>query len=369
MTATLSRPKRFRLREDYSRQSATPISVDETQCIIRGLKICGLNSDNGRDYSPECLQDAKPLYEGKPCYTNHRKPGEQRDFADDIGVWYGVKFVEGKGLFADLHYDNESIAAKRLVNRAKRLPENIGFSHDADTDTQFVTKQANGRELITKITEVNSVDLVAKPATASSLTEGAMKTVKQVIESKSSAIVNFAAIKPLLEDDAASAPAEGDGYTDAVLSAIAQIISGDGDAGEKAKKIKSWLKAHEDSTAAPVAEEDAPGDEDDSKTKESDSGDTDDEDKKKMETRLETLERRESIRNLCETLDFVPNKKQMTKLEKKNDEETRRDLVEAWKAASEAPTGPRSKGTSYTTTLREQKPSVADLKNKYRIVG
>ena len=49
------------------------IRVDRQAGVIRGVKILGLQSRNGRTYLPEALAQAAPLYEDAKVNVNHPK--------------------------------------------------------------------------------------------------------------------------------------------------------------------------------------------------------------------------------------------------------------------------------------------------------
>ena len=51
------------------------MGVDRQAGVIRGVKILGLESRNGRSYLPEALSQAAPLYEGAKVNVNHPKSG------------------------------------------------------------------------------------------------------------------------------------------------------------------------------------------------------------------------------------------------------------------------------------------------------
>lgn len=372
MVMTKSRPAfkritRASLREDYSRQSSKP-RVDREAGIIYGLKICGLSSDNGRDYLPATLKEAAPLYEGKPCYTDHREDGQTRSWAEDIGLWRGVKFVEGQGLFGDLHGDKLSDDFQRLMGRAESLHENIGFSHDAEGDTEV----RDGRLVVTKITEVNSVDIVADPATTRGLFEHkgkAMKkwTFKGLLESVKKTFTGdkLLATKKLLEDDDMVDPlavevdepagdpedALSDGFKQGMYACVDAFVAGEMDLGAALGKLKELAKAHDKLVDAGGGVDEEDGEEEEKPVMEADDDEEDDdeEDKKKTESRLARLERREEYRNLCESIDFYPTKADLDDLVKIEDRKTAKRFAESLKAADgkqpKKPDGPRSRGT------------------------
>jgi hypothetical protein len=146
------------------------IRVDREQGVIRGVKILGLESRNGRSYLPEALAAAVPLYEEAKVNVNHPKgdPLAPRDYQDRLGVIRHVT-VQADGLFADLHFNPKHALAEQLIWDAEHAPENVGFSHNV----QARTARRGQRLVVEAITKVQSVDLVADPATTRGLFEAA----------------------------------------------------------------------------------------------------------------------------------------------------------------------------------------------------
>ena len=75
----------------------------------------------------------------------------------------------GDGLFADFHFNPKHALAEQLLWDAERAPENVGFSHNVEART---TRRGD-RVVVEAITRVQSVDLVADPATTRGLFEAA----------------------------------------------------------------------------------------------------------------------------------------------------------------------------------------------------
>lgn len=146
------------------------IRVDREQGVIRGVKILGLESRNGRSYLPEALSTAVPLYEEAKVNVNHPKgdPLAPRDYQDRLGVIRQVT-AQAEGLFADLHFNPKHALAEQLIWDAEHAPENVGFSHNV----QARTARRGDRVVVEAITKVQSVDLVADPATTRGLFEAA----------------------------------------------------------------------------------------------------------------------------------------------------------------------------------------------------
>lgn len=163
MTATATR-RTTRWLEQVNR---APGRVDREKGIIYGVKVCGLESANGRAYTAEALRKAARLYEGLPVNVNHpSKARDDRASEDRFGKLVNVRFA-GDGLYADLHFLRSHPMAERVMEAAERMPSAFGLSHNAGGKMEKV----NGRPTVTEITEVRSVDLVADPATTRGLFE------------------------------------------------------------------------------------------------------------------------------------------------------------------------------------------------------
>ncbi|REK13005.1 MAG: hypothetical protein DWQ37_10290 [Planctomycetota bacterium] len=142
--------------------------VDRQAGVIRGVKILGLDSKNGRTYTEEACQKAASLYEGAKVNVNHPKgrPDGPRDYQDRIGTLHNVRFERG-GLFGDLHFNVKHPLAEQLMWDAEHSPQSCGLSHNAECRIS----RRSGKQVVEAIVRVRSVDLVAEPATASSLFE------------------------------------------------------------------------------------------------------------------------------------------------------------------------------------------------------
>ena len=157
------------------------LTVDREAGIIKGIKILGFTSQNGRRYTPEACKAAISLYEGKKVNIDHpeKGPTQQRSTYDRFGKFINVRFVEGDGLFGDLLYLKSHEMAESVCEAAERkeLNDVFGMSHNAQGEGS-IDKQ--GIFVVSRITEVRHVDLVADPATTQSLTEST--TTKQKTE-------------------------------------------------------------------------------------------------------------------------------------------------------------------------------------------
>jgi len=156
---------------EFCDSRGVPVRVDRTAGVIRGVKILGLHSRNGREYPAETLKKAAALYEGAKVNVNHPKgsPGAPRDYQDRIGIVREVELRAGEGLFGDLHFNPKHALAEQLIWDAEHAPENVGFSHNVQART--APRAAGAGLLVEEILRVESVDLVADPATTRGLYE------------------------------------------------------------------------------------------------------------------------------------------------------------------------------------------------------
>lgn len=147
------------------------LRVDRTLGIVRGVKILGLTSSNGRVYSPAAIRKAARLYEGTKVNVNHPQGHASfpRDYRDRIGMIRSVTVREGDGLFGDLHFNPKHPLADQLAWDAMNAPGNVGLSHNVEARVTPRDHQV----VVEEILKVQSVDLVADPATTQGLFENA----------------------------------------------------------------------------------------------------------------------------------------------------------------------------------------------------
>ena len=160
--------------QEFVDSRGAQVRVDQSAGVIRGIKILGLTSRNGRRYLPEALAAAAALYEGVKVNVNHPKLGPlaPRDYQDRIGSIRNVALREQDGLFGDLHFNPKHALAEQLVWDAQHAPENVGLSHNVEARTS----RASDTVVVEAILKVQSVDLVADPATTRGLFESAAQS-------------------------------------------------------------------------------------------------------------------------------------------------------------------------------------------------
>ncbi len=147
------------------------LGLQRDEGLLTGVKLLGLVSRNGRTYRETALREAASLYEGVKVNVNHPKGGPQspRDYQDRIGAIRNVQYRAGEGLFGDLHFNPKHQLSEQLMWDAEHAPKQVGFSHNV------LARTARSGEgvVVEAITKVESVDLVADPATTQGLFEQA----------------------------------------------------------------------------------------------------------------------------------------------------------------------------------------------------
>lgn len=249
--------------------ASTPPQVDADAGIIRGVKVLGKVSANGRTYSPKAMESAAKMYAGVSVNIDHpsrSSPDFDRSIRDGFGRLTNPR-TAADGVYADLEYLKAHPLAAQVVEAATRMPDQLGLSHNAEGDIQ---RSKDGTKTVVDVTAVYSVDLVRYPATNASLFEsrnqkGAKMLLSDLWESIIGKLSGTAAKKAekvgkLLEDymdapmDAAITPPEdanAETSMDAVFSqAVMEILTDKSlDQSQKVKKIKDLLSAYETVTA------------------------------------------------------------------------------------------------------------------------
>ncbi|MEX2142486.1 MAG: hypothetical protein WD894_24750 [Pirellulales bacterium] len=159
------------LLQEFCSSRGVALRIDRDAGLLRGVKLLGLASKNGREYPETTLARAASLYEGAKVNLNHPKghPLAPRDYQDRLGTIRNVAARPGEGLFGDLQFNPKHALAEQLLWDAEHAPENVGFSHNV----QARTGKRGDQTIVEEILAVQSVDLVADPATTRGLFESA----------------------------------------------------------------------------------------------------------------------------------------------------------------------------------------------------
>jgi len=165
------RKKWQKKHKEYVSSHGVTMQVDKTKGVLEGVKLIGLESRNGRRYRESALSKAASLYEEAKVNVNHPREGAlaPRDYQDRLGVIRRVRLRSGEGLYGDLHFNPKHALAEQLVWDAENNPRNVGFSHNVLARLSRKGEIA----IVEEITQVQSVDLVADPATTQGLFEQA----------------------------------------------------------------------------------------------------------------------------------------------------------------------------------------------------
>lgn len=159
---------------EFTDSRGLALTVDREEGVIRGVKLLGLTSNNGRTYPKETIARAANLYEGARVNVDHAMPvggrtDGPRSYNDRIGVIRNVRIEQGDGgLRGDLHANPKHRLFEQLAWDAEHSPEVVGLSHNIQAKTR---RERNGNLVVEEITRVQSVDLVADPATTRGLFE------------------------------------------------------------------------------------------------------------------------------------------------------------------------------------------------------
>lgn len=159
---------------EVSFQEADFSGQSETIPVIKNVVLLGAESINKRRYTRECLRNAVHLYEGVQAFVNHPTEEERRTGLRDIrnlaGKFTNPRFIESelkiKADFVGLPNDE---AAKKFINIAQAMPTLAGLSQNALAQARF--DKESGIDIIESIKSVDSVDLVAKPASTKNMFE------------------------------------------------------------------------------------------------------------------------------------------------------------------------------------------------------
>lgn len=354
-TATKARFCEHVLQED------TELRIDEEAGIIHNVRVLGKHSKNGRVYADEAIDESIGLTEGATVNLDHQLEGDHpRAVLDGWGQLKEVK-RRGDATFGQLHYLKEHPATPVLIERAKRFPKSFGLSHTASGRVR--PGRGDQPDVVESLEEVESVDVVSKPATNAGLFESERRrsrgmgaknsgTAGSVLEQHRGAAV--ARLRKLLEADdfaaMADAPIDAEAPTetaeDAVQASIEALVLAvlrdDGlDPAGQIAKIKAILGMVEKVNNAGTSSGDASGG--------SEGGDAGGDSTSTSEALLKTvarLERRELVRDLMEEVGVVNSDlsaKQRQALAKATDEDSIRTLLEAYASG---------------VTRREDKPSM-----------
>src|SRR5262245_11293577 len=120
------------LRESHNPLENGKGRVDRAAGLIKGVKILGQKSSNGRIYPAETIRAAAHLYENKSVRLNHPdNPEEQRPVDCVIGSLINVRVAHDGDLYGDLKVVRKHPFAEQLYEMAEEQPHLVMMSHNA----------------------------------------------------------------------------------------------------------------------------------------------------------------------------------------------------------------------------------------------
>lgn len=242
--------------------------------FIDGVLLCGASSANNRDYAKEAFEgDRAARYEGRPVHVNHTN---ERTVEGKLGWISNVTRRASDGMpVGRLNVNPKHPLAESVLWAAEHNPSFYGMSHVAHCRTKA---GANGRELVEEILSVESVDIVAEPATTKGLYE--QTGGRAVAKIKLTKLIECLAAKVKLEkllklktlsemdgmaDTEVAEPGESDpdeAIEAAFVSAMHKLIdcyaAGECDAKDLVAKLKTVLTAHGKLTDEPPPTKEPP---------------------------------------------------------------------------------------------------------------
>ena len=152
------------------RVGGSPGRVDRQAGVIRGVRILGKHSKNGRVYSDNAMRQAVTLYDGRDVVLDHDRTGMERKFESAVGILENVRLERG-AVYGDLRLHPSHPKYGLILDRAEAAPGNFGLSHEADGNCKYL----NGQTVVESLNSVDRIALVCDPATNIGLFESHTK--------------------------------------------------------------------------------------------------------------------------------------------------------------------------------------------------
>ncbi len=249
--------------------------VNRDAGTISGVLLCGTVSSNGRDYPVAVFRRDYARYEGRPVNCDH---GRDATVDRRFGWFTNVRPGSDGRPRGTLHCLKSHPMYERVMEAAERNPALFGFSHVA----MCQTKLANGREVVESIDAVESIDLVAEPATTKGLFEG--KGMSLTVRRLCEALVRhprtrYSQVRPLKRlgemdgmdtapsgvaapppDDADPSGSVKSAFCSAIMAVVTRALDGDEDPKEALRKIKEMIASHDRVKSDPDDETDTADD-------------------------------------------------------------------------------------------------------------
>ena len=155
----------------FSEGCFSEATFDKDKVRINGVVLLGKDSRNDRVYTDDCRRQAVGLYEGIQAFVDHPSSDElktgQRSVRNLAGVFENARLDDAgkvRGDFVGLPNANGQL----FLQIAETAKTGAGMSHNAFGKW----RRDNGKQVVECIDRVESVDLVARPATTCWMFEG-----------------------------------------------------------------------------------------------------------------------------------------------------------------------------------------------------
>jgi len=176
--------------------------------LVRGMKLLGLESRNGRTYDTHGVRSTgSDRLTGARVFLNHpAQATDARRYEDQIGSVVTAKYREGQGHFGDVRFNPKHAVYEQLMWDIRNNPSGLGMSINASLKVGRQRDSA-GRIVVEGIHSIRSVDIVTHPATTNGVfeheeTDVAELTPEQLLEGLKS---HPEILEQLRQDDAAAA--------------------------------------------------------------------------------------------------------------------------------------------------------------------
>lgn len=157
-------------------------AVEVKDNLIKGVKVLGVKSKNGRTYPLDVMSKNIGKYEGAIVALDHARHDKPRSVTEIFGRIRNPRMTE-TGIVGDLEYNNQHPYAKAFEYFVQNDPSAVGLSHEAVARTKMDYR--TGEEIVEDIVEVEAVSLVANPATnPKGLFESYNKIMETVMKKK-----------------------------------------------------------------------------------------------------------------------------------------------------------------------------------------
>lgn len=159
--------------------------VDRENWVIKGVKVLGRKSRNGRIYEDEAIKDSSKLCENLPVTVRGGHDRENRDYHSQNGQLRGGTAknlgTDKAASFYDWHLNPADPLTEKICYDAEHFPENVPLSHEVSVYEGEVDR--DGILHVERLLEVDGVAAVYRGGTNRSLfeserTEMDLKTLK-----------------------------------------------------------------------------------------------------------------------------------------------------------------------------------------------